>query len=397
VELIVDTLTGLPIEASPLEVVERKGLGHPDSICDSVAEEFGLRLCRFYRDQFGIILHHNVDKALLFGGVARPAFGGGEVIEPMELYLAGRATRTYDGVEVPIERLALDAARDWLGEHFHHLDPERHLRVRCLTRPGSSELVQLFTGGEARANDTSCGVGFAPLSRLEEMVLRVERELNAPAMKRVRPEIGEDVKVMGVREGERFRLTLACAFVDTFVHDAAEYVHKKQRLVERALEIARGSAGGAEVRAEVNAGDDPEAGAVYLTVTGTSAEAGDDGQVGRGNRANGLITPMRPMTLEAVAGKNPVTHVGKLYNLLASRIARAVTAQVEEVTEAVCCLVSQIGQPVNDPALASIEVRTAEGIPTGWVRPTIEEIARAQLEGASELWRELIDASLPIC
>jgi S-adenosylmethionine synthetase len=50
---------------------------------------------------------------------------------------------------------------------------------------------------------------------------------------------------------------------------------------------------------------------VYLTVTGTSAEAGDDGEVGRGNRVNDLITPYRPISLEAAAGKNPVTHVGQ--------------------------------------------------------------------------------------
>ncbi|HSJ96111.1 MAG TPA: methionine adenosyltransferase, partial [Myxococcota bacterium] len=66
-------------EAEPVEVVERKGLGHPDSICDALAEAFSLALSRFYREHFGRILHHNVDKVLLVGGRAEPAFGGGAV------------------------------------------------------------------------------------------------------------------------------------------------------------------------------------------------------------------------------------------------------------------------------------------------------------------------------
>ncbi len=89
-----------------------------------------------------------------------------------------------------------------------------------------------------------------------------------------------------------------------------------------------------------------DAGDVFLTVTGTSAEAGDDGEVGRGNRTCGLITPYRSITLEAAAGKNPVSHVGKLYNLVASRIAAAITAEIPDVPDAACVLVSQIGRPV---------------------------------------------------
>src|SRR5690606_40191772 len=94
----------------------------------------------------------------------------------------------------------------------------------------------------------------------------------------------------------------------------------RARVRDLAREAAR-TAGARDCAVEVNMADGETPESVYLTVTGTSAESGDYGQVGRGNRANGLITPHRPMSLEAVAGKNPVTHVGKLYNLLASRIA----------------------------------------------------------------------------
>ena len=108
-----------PIEALPVEVVERKGLGHPDSICDALAEELSLALCRFYRQHAGLILHHNVDKVLLCGGEAEPAFGGGRVIKPIEIILSGRATTLCEGVTVPLRQLAGESAGAWLRRHFH--------------------------------------------------------------------------------------------------------------------------------------------------------------------------------------------------------------------------------------------------------------------------------------
>ncbi|HXZ84075.1 MAG TPA: methionine adenosyltransferase, partial [Myxococcota bacterium] len=266
------------------ELVERKGIGHPDTICDGVAEEFARRLCRFYLDRFGVILHHNVDKALLRAGAARTAFGGGEVVEAIELFLGGRATEEHRGVSVPVAELAREAAQDWFARHFHALDPARHLRVHCLTRPGSRDLTELFArvgaGEVPLANDTSCGVGFAPRTRLERAVQGIEEQINAPQTKRLHPEWGEDVKVLGFRHGSRASITLACAFVDAFVPDLETYRRSRESLARAAQ--ARGAAElGFEPALAVNAGDDVDAGRIYLTVTGTSAEAGDDGEVGR--------------------------------------------------------------------------------------------------------------------
>src|SRR3990167_9576964 len=172
-------LDGSPAAAQPVEVLERKGLGHPDTLCDALAEEVSLALSRFYRERFGFVLHHNVDKVLLRGGAARPAFAGGEVDEPIDLYLAGSATRGEGGVKTPGEDLAVGACRSWLSANLHALDAERHVRVHCLVRPGSGDLVELFErqrrGGAPRlANDPSIGVGFAPLTPLEGAVLAAE-------------------------------------------------------------------------------------------------------------------------------------------------------------------------------------------------------------------------------
>ena len=375
----------------PIEIVERKGLGHPDSICDALAEALSVALSRFYLERFGTILHHNVDKALLRGGAARPRFGGGEVLEPIELYLAGRATAAVGGVRVPLDELVLETSRDWLKRHVRHLDPARHVRIHALLRPTSADLAHLYERRRAAplANDTSFGVGYAPLDTLERVVLAVEHALNAPATKARHPEIGEDVKVMGVRTGETVRLTVACALVSRHVADLDDYLEKKAGIARLAIAAAC-EAGGGEVEAAVNTADGDTESSVYLTVTGLSAEAGDDGQVGRGNRPNGLITPYRPMSLEAPAGKNPVTHVGKLYNLVADRIAHAIVTEVPAATEAYCWLLSRIGDPIDEPQVADLKLRLEDPDALEAARPRALEVVQDSLRGVSTLWREIV-------
>jgi S-adenosylmethionine synthetase len=375
------------------EMVEHKGRGHPDSLCDALAENLSIALSRFYLERFGEILHHNVDKALLLGGAARPAFGGGELLEPIEITLAGRATRRFRGVTVPVEELAVEASRDWLARHVRNIDPARDVRIVPRIRETSQDLVALFLrhgeGGVALANDTSFGAGFAPLDRLERAVLAVGRRLAAADTHAAHPEIGDDIKVLGARSGERLELIVACAFVGRHVRDLADYLAKKDEVRSLALAAAREAAGG-EVEVAVNAADGEASDSIYLTVTGLSAEAGDDGQVGRGNRVNGLITPYRPMSLEAAAGKNPVNHTGKLYNLLAERIAGQIAGELEGVDEAYCYLLSRIGSPVSEPQLADIGLRLADPDMLDALRPRAAKIVRAQLRAAPQLWRELI-------
>ncbi|HUJ87117.1 MAG TPA: methionine adenosyltransferase [Burkholderiales bacterium] len=390
-KLLVGALESPSPACLPLEIVERKGLGHPDTICDALAENLSRALSRFYLERFGAILHHNVDKALLCGGAARPAFGGGEITEPIDIYLAGRATASFEGVTIPVDEIAVEQSRRWLRENLRHLDPARQVRIHPRIRPTSPDLAALFLrqrGAAAPlANDTSLGVGFAPLDALESAVLAVERKLNAPEVKAARPEIGEDVKVMGVRSGRDLTLTVACALVGRHVSDIDDYRRKKARIRDLAA-----AAAGAGAEVEVNSADGDGADSIYLTVTGLSAEAGDDGQVGRGNRVNGLITPYRPMSLEAAAGKNPVTHVGKLYNLLANRIARALVAEVNGVQEAYCYLVSRIGQPITEPQLIDLKLRLDDPAALASLRPCIEGLARRELAGLTLLWRELLQA-----
>ena len=393
VDLILNQLDSPPIDALPVEIAERKGRGHPDTICDALAEELSGALSRFYLERFGSVLHHNVDKVLLCAGVARPAFAGGEILEPIDVYICGRATRDLGGVRVPIEELADAACRTWLREHIHGLDPDRHVRLHLLVRPGSPELVELFlrrrAGAPPLANDSAVGVGFAPFSHLERTILAVEQELNSAEVKATSPELGEDVKVLGIRQRGRMDLTIACAVIGRHVETLSDYVDAK----ERAKRIARNAARDAtdlDIVAAVNTADGLTAGSIYLTVTGTSAESGDDGQAGRGNRPNGLITPCRPMSLESAAGKNPVNHPGKLYHMAAGRIAAAVVQRIEGISAAECYLASQIGRPITDPQLAAVRVRLAERGPPDRVAGPVQEIVEAELDLLPTYWREAV-------
>jgi len=398
-QIVIETQQGPWAGARPVEIVERKGLGHPDTICDMLSEQLSVTLSKHYLDQFGLILHHNVDKSLLAAGRSEPAFGGGRLLEPIEIFLSGRATTEVQGRSVPVRALAEESAATWLRESMHALNPESDVRFRCLIRPGSPELVDLFMRqrdeGVFLANDTSCGAGFAPLTDLERVVLAVERKLNAPQFKAKFPETGEDIKVMGVREHDRITLTLSCALIGRFLADIGAYSDAKNRVLATALETAR-STTGHNVAAGVNAADDISTGSVFLTVTGTSAEAGDDGQTGRGNRANGLITPGRPMTLEALAGKNPVTHVGKLYNAAASRLAAAIVAEVPGITEAECYLVSQIGAPVDRPRIAHLRVRYQEGVLSPEAEDRIRAVAEREISGIPSLWKSFLTQTMSV-
>lgn len=394
----IDPLSTPTPQDRSFEAAERKGLGHPDTICDALAEEVSRALSRHYLERCGRVLHHNVDKALLCGGAADVRYGGGEVTAPIEIILAGRATSEWKGVLIPTVEIATETCRAWLREHLRGVDPDRHVRLECRLRPGSADLVALYgRGGDMTlplANDTSIGVGFAPLSPLERTVLDTERWLNARATTLSHPEAGEDVKVLGTRRGPRVSLTVACAFVSAHIRDAGDYLDKKARLAREIAELARRTGVPADVT--VNAADDASTETFYLTVTGTSAEAGDDGQVGRGNRVNGLITPGRPMTLEAAAGKNPVSHVGKLYNVAAGLIAHQLVDNLPAVSAAECTLVSQIGTPIDEPRLVGLRLATSSSTLSTRDRDDVHELVRVALARMPELSLQLVAGDLTV-
>lgn len=379
-----------------IEFVERKGLGHPDYIADASSEESSRKLSKYYLERFGIILHHNLDKTLLVGGQANPVFGGGDLLHPIYIIVSGRATteviRESRLEPIPVGRIVVEAVKDWIERNFRFLDPERHVIVDYRIGKGSVDLVKIFELGKhvPLANDTSVGVAFAPLTPLENLVLNVERYLNSKELKKKIPEVGEDVKVMGLRKGKNIELTVAAAMISHLIPDLDHYLSVKEQVIEEIYGLASKLVPEFDVKVYLNAADKPEKGIVYLTVTGTSAEHGDDGTTGRGNRVNGLITPNRPMSLEAAAGKNPVSHVGKIYNVLAKKIATKIANKIDEIKEVYVEILSQIGRPITDPWIASVRViGNFEVLPAN-VRHEIYNIVEEELDKTPLLTKLLL-------
>ena len=384
------------VEDQEIEIVERKGIGHPDSICDGIAESVAEALAQAYIDRVGTVLHFNTDETQLVAGEAAPAFGGGEVVDPIYILIVGRATKRYEGQTIPTESIALKAARDYLAETIPRLEYGTDVVVDVKLGEGSGDLQDVFGEDEEipvpMANDTSYGVGHAPLSETERIVLEAERRLNGEYADE-NPELGPDVKIMGKREGDEIDVTVAAAMIDEHVADMDSYVDAVDGVREYVASVAREHTD-RDVSVHVNTADDYEAGSIYLTVTGTSAEQGDDGSVGRGNRANGLITPNRSMSMEATSGKNPVNHIGKIYNLLSTEIANTVVEDVDGVRDLRVRLLSQIGRPIDEPHVADVHVVTDEDVALSDVEPEITAIVDAELANVTEITRRVIDGEL---
>jgi S-adenosylmethionine synthetase len=398
--LIVEQLRPGPIDEQPIELVERKGKGHPDSICDAIAEDISLALCREYLANFGRVLHHNADKALLVAGQTEPRLGGGEVVEPMRLVVGDRAVSLYEGKRIEVGEIAEACAKDWLRKNLRFVDPDRHLVFQNELKEGSPELTDIFDRDVVGANDTSAAVGYAPLTETELLVLEAENWINSPAFQQQFPEAGEDVKVMGIRRNRELLLTVAAAQVDRLVPDAPTYFRRKEEMRDVLTRHLTGRLCNLDrVSVEWNTLDDPARGesGMYLTVLGTSAEGGDCGQVGRGNRVNGVIPLNRPISNEAAAGKNPVSHVGKIYSLLTHHMAHEVTRRVEGVAEVYIWLCSQIGRPIQVPMIAASQLLLRDGTELADVRPAVEAIIDEQLAEIHAFTDRLVRGELPIC
>ena len=383
------------VEDQTVEIVERKGIGHPDSICDGLAEAVSRALSQLYLDRVGKVLHYNTDETQLVAGRAAPAFGGGEVIEPIYVLIVGRATKAYDGQQLPVNSRALAAAREYLTESLPALEYGTDIVVDVRLGEGSGDLQDVF-GEETQevpmANDTSFGVGHAPLTETETIVYETEHELNT-SYAADHPELGPDVKVMGKREGDAIDITVAAAMVDAHVPDLDAYDDAVERVHAFVTDLAE-SRTDRTVNVDVNTADDYEAGSIYLTVTGTSAEQGDDGSVGRGNRANGLITPNRPMSMEATSGKNPVNHIGKIYNVLSTHIAETVTDEVDGIRDLQIRLLSQIGRPIDEPHVADAQIVTEPGVDLAAIEDDVVAIVDAELADVTSVTRRVIDGEV---
>ncbi len=361
--IYVNGINQVPVPLRNIEIVERKGIGHPDSVADGIAETVSEALCQMYKKEIGHVLHHNTDQTEVVAGISAPKFGGGKIIKPAYILMDGRATTYVDKgnkhIALPVESTALKGVRAYLKKTYPYLDIDSDIILDTKLGMGSDDLTGVYKASNYLSNDTSFGVGYAPFSVTDQLTLLTEEYVNGALKKNV-PAAGQDVKVMCSRVDKKITMTIACAMVDRFVNDKTEYqsmIEEMHKLIlENGNKIIDKYGNGEKLKLDLNTGDDYKRGVYYLTVTGLSHEMGDDGSVGRGNRCNGLITPFRPMSMEATSGKNPITHVGKIYNVLSNIIARDVAKKVKADAEVHVRLLSQIGHTISDPLNANIDI-----------------------------------------
>jgi S-adenosylmethionine synthetase len=380
------------IEDRPVEIVERKGIGHPDSLCDGIAERISVEYTRWCRDNLGAPLHHNFDKVQLVAGDVEVDYGVGNMLKPIRLQIAGRGTPVSpDGRAVPMDIIAIDATKKHVRETMKYLDPEKHMVIDCYAGRGTSELIHAVD--KVTANDTSFGVAHWPRSGLESAVYETTQYINYDLREQF--PVGEDVKVMGARFNNEIVLTCAIPFIPTLIKDATEYIEIRGA-VQKAVTAFAQKQEKRLSRVDVNTADEDGTRNVYLTLTGTSAECGDDGSVGRGNRVTGVIAPFRSASLEAAAGKNPISHVGKLYNVLGLLAARDIIESIAEVREAQVYVLSQIGHPLDQPLIATATVSTKNGGLSDSVRSEVEKVIDKHLADMTGLRDKLANMDVKL-
>ena len=385
--------TGLPEPDTAMSIIERKGLGHPDTLADHLAEALSRAYATYTLEHVGAVLHHNFDKLALLGGSSRVTYGGGTMLAPVRVLVNGRATRRCGDVVIPVDEIITDTVGRFFADRLPHL--EGHVRIELNVTSNSSpgavhtgtrtpervswfapaSIDQLRERAVLLANDTSIGTGWAPFNDVEAFVTAVTDALSGPsAFTSTRPWCGTDVKVMACAVEDRCDVVLCVPQISRHVGSRDEYRGNSGEIVDFVDGLAAQMLPGRKVTVRLNARDIVEKDEVYLTLTGSSIESGDEGVVGRGNRACGLITPLRPMNLEGVSGKNPVYHVGKVYNIAARRIATALYETFGGYAEV--HLVSATGQELAAPWQAIVRL-TSPDADHDAVRGLVTEMLRS--------------------
>jgi len=304
-----------------MEIIEYKGPGHPDSITDSVVEQCATFLDTYYLRVYGKVLHYNVDKAVFLAGDVNVSFGGCIINKHPCFILGGQVSMITEELKQGLID-TIYATIDKILPKLRGFDIE----IRCNNVVANLNHIS----EQALANDTSFGVGYYPLSENEKKVVDIAEGIEC-IIRRGDIPMGGDYKIMFTPKS----ITISAPLYAKRVKSKEEYAGFKKQ-IERWFSKYD----------NVIFNPDFDNGFPYLTICGSSIECGDDGQVGRGNRYNGLITPCKPMTIEAYCGKNNRNHVGKLYQKLASEKAKEIALGTGRYTEVI--LVSKIGHPISE-------------------------------------------------
>jgi len=384
-----------------VETVERKGLGHPDTLADIIAETFSDRYSLFCLKSFGVILNHWADKVTLVGAKSNISFGNGKIIRPIKVFQFGRVTPDLGNISVDVHNLFRESVEHVFKSVFRNDEMLDNIECYVDTHDGSgpdhprefydpqSKLEVQKLHSSIGANDTVICTAYAGYSKTEILTIELENLLNSPKFKSDFPETGYDVKVMTVRVGKKLDVVVCLPFKANQTPNMVFYKRRIEEVSSILLEKSKMICPEYTISIHMNT-KDRESNSVYLTAFGTSLDKGGCGAVGRGNRYNGVITPMREMSIEAHSGKNPVYHAGKLYHAMAFDISRELFLLYS--LENCVNIISQNGDPLEKPSFVFVKCHED----ASEYEEEIREVVNSKLDNVRTFTRKIISED-PCC
>lgn len=403
----------ISINDQEIEIVERKGIGHPDTISDSIAEEISVEYSKYCLENFGCILRHMIDKISVTGGLTKVSFGGGKFISPAKIKLNGRFTESVGNIKIPYMEIAEKVIYKYFENVYFNFKKE-YIVIENNTHssPGPGiifdengdsknerkgffmdqtiETIKYHNNSE-RSNDTSTAVCYFPVSNLENIVIKTEKYLNSKECKELYPYVGTDIKVMGVRNKKDIEITICLPLISHFVTDYDDYANKIDVVTKSLKEFLIAESFGSNVKVFINTRDRSNHDDLYMTLLGSALESGDEGSVGRGNRIHGVIPFTRNITMEASCGKNPVYHIGKIYTSLSYVISREIYNRYR--IENIIFITSQIGRDLSSPWILSVELKSEIDKVTKF---EIETLINSYLNDIPSVTKMIINREIPL-
>ena len=396
------------------EVVETKGKGHPDNICDTLAEKISAAYSCYCVEHYGVVLRHMIDKLSILGGGSKVKFGGGEMVSPIKLLINGRFINCFQKEKIDYMAIVTKTIKDYFKELFPLLDVEKFLEIVDNTHhnegPGviynsddstKNERKNFFEvvnqndfrrhNNHFRCNDTSTTVSYYPMSNLEKTVLEIEQTLNSHKYKEKYPWTGNDIKVMGIRKDKKIEITSCVPLISCYIKDLEDYICKLKLIKEDIYKIVLFHFKDAEIEIFVNTRDNYENNDMYMTLIGSAVESGDEGAVGRGNRSRGVIPFCRNFSMEAPCGKNPVYHTGKLFTAIGDKISKDIYDKYN-IENVVYCT-SKMGDNIEEPWNVSIELNTTT---TAEIKEEINSIVQEQIKNHYKITEKIISQEIKV-
>lgn len=396
------------------EVVETKGKGHPDNICDTLAEKISANYSNYCLENYGVILRHMIDKLSILGGGSKVYFGKGEMVSPIRILVNGRFTDRYKDKKIDYMSIVLSTIKGYLKELFPLLDVDKYLIVVDNTHhnegPGVVYNIDDTTNNERkkffeaiseedllkhnnfnRCNDTSTTVSYYPMSKLERVVLSIEQTLNSEKYKIKYPWVGNDIKVMGMRKQEKIEITSCVPLISVYVKDLEDYKNKMKMIKKDILKVVKKEFKENEISIYLNTRDNYVKNDLYLTAIGSAVESGDEGAVGRGNRSRGVIPFSRNFSMEASCGKNPVYHTGKLFTAIGDIISKKIYDKFN-IENVVFCT-SKMGDSIEDPWNVSVELNKEI---SDEIKNEIDKLVKKEIKNHNNITKKIIQGKIKL-